>query len=164
MVIPRMSRNGLVDRIGEFGAAAGGAVAIYVAFASVALIGALVLAIDVGRLAVVRSQMQNAVDAACISAVLQLDGETNARARAEAVARNATVPTSDYGVTSGTSAITIGTGTNGIVFYTDRTLTTTTTVDADALGDARHACLAPRVAVVATRVGHAQQCDGTELL
>ena len=62
MVIPRMSLNGLVKRLGDFGAAAGGAVAIYVAFAGVALMGALVLALDVGRLAVVRSQMQNAAD------------------------------------------------------------------------------------------------------
>ncbi len=57
MVIPRSSLDGLVKRLGEFGAASGGAVAIYVAFAGVALIGALVLALDVGRLTVVRSQM-----------------------------------------------------------------------------------------------------------
>ena len=129
MVIPRMSRNGLVKRLGEFGAAAGGAVAIYVAFAGVALMGALVLALDVGRLAVVRSQMQNAADAACLSAAVQLDGRSGATTRAEAVARSATLPTSDYNVTSGGAAITIGTLTNGIVFYSDSTLTTTTTVD-----------------------------------
>ncbi len=132
MVIPRSSLDGLVKRLGEFGAAAGGAVAIYVAFAGVALMGALVLALDVGRLTVVRSQMQNAADAACLSAAIQLDGLSNATDRAEVVARNATVPTSDYNVSSGTSAITIAIGTNGIVFYTDSTLTTTTTVDASA--------------------------------
>ena len=43
------------------------------------------------------------------------------------------MPKSDYNVTSGTDAITIGTGTNGIIFYTDSTLTGTTTVDASAL-------------------------------
>ena len=108
MVILRISRAEIIERLGKFGAATGGAVAIYVAFVSVALIGALVLAIDIGRLTVVRSQMQNAVDAACLSAAIQLDGRANAIARADAVARNATVPTSDYGVTSGTDAITIG--------------------------------------------------------
>ena len=133
MVIPRRFLNGLVKRLGDFGAAAGGAVAIYVAFSGVALIGALVLALDVGRLAVVRSQMQNAADAACLSAAIQLDGQSGATTRADAVARNATAPTSDFNVTSGTNAITIGTLTNGIVFYTDTTLATTTTVDASAL-------------------------------
>ena len=133
MVVPRISRAEIIGRLGDFGAAAGGAVAIYVAFASVALIGALVLAIDVGRLTVVRSQMQNAADAACLSATIQLDGQSGATTRAEAVARNATAPSSDYNVTSGGTAITIGTGTDGIVFYTDNTLTTTTTVDASAL-------------------------------
>ena len=66
-----------------------GAVAIYVGVLLTVLMGVLVIVFDVGRLAVVRSQAQNAADAAAIAGAVHLDGEAGARARAEAVARGA---------------------------------------------------------------------------
>ena len=66
-----------------------GATAVYVALLAPLLLGTGVLAVDVGRLVVLRSQMQNAADAAAISAANQLDGEDGARDRATAVAKSA---------------------------------------------------------------------------
>lgn len=67
----------------------GGASAVYFALMTPLLLGTGVLAVDVGRLVVLRSQMQNAADAAAISAANQLDGEDGARDRATAIAKNA---------------------------------------------------------------------------
>lgn len=67
----------------------GGASAVYLALIAPLVLGTGVLAVDVGRLVVLRSQMQNAADAAAISAANQLDGEDGARARATSVANNA---------------------------------------------------------------------------
>jgi Flp pilus assembly protein TadG len=66
-----------------------GASAVYFALMAPLLLGTGVLAVDVGRLVVLRSQMQNAADAAAISAANQLDGEDGARDRATAVAKSA---------------------------------------------------------------------------
>lgn len=66
-----------------------GASAVYFALMTPLLLGTGVLAVDVGRLVVLRSQMQNAADAAAISAANQLDGEDGARDRASAVAKSA---------------------------------------------------------------------------
>lgn len=54
----------------------------------VPLIGAGAFAVDFGRLYVMRSEMQNAADAAAIAAAMELDNRPNARARAENAARN----------------------------------------------------------------------------
>ena len=65
-----------------------GAVAIYVAVTGALLVGGGVLAIDVGRMVVVRAELQNAADAAALSAALQLNGTDGARARAMLVVTN----------------------------------------------------------------------------
>jgi Flp pilus assembly protein TadG len=75
-----------------------GAVAIYTAFAGSLLIGSAVLAVDYGRMAVLRTQMQNAADAAALAAAAQLDHQANARARAEDVARSAATQTASVGL------------------------------------------------------------------
>ena len=66
-----------------------GAVAIYVAMVSLLLLGSGVLAIDYGRMTVLRTQMQNAADAAALAGAVELDGYDDARERAEQVARTA---------------------------------------------------------------------------
>ncbi|WP_235901974.1 pilus assembly protein TadG-related protein [Alcanivorax sediminis] len=51
------------------------------------LIAIAALAIDVGRLLVMRTEMQNAVDAAALAAAAELDVDDNAQSRAKAAAR-----------------------------------------------------------------------------
>jgi hypothetical protein len=67
----------------------GGGVTAYSAFFIVFAIGVGALAIDVGRMAVLRSQMQDRADAGAMAAAVQLDGRDGAQARATAVAMNA---------------------------------------------------------------------------
>lgn len=55
----------------------------------IALLGFAGLAIDVGRMLVLRSEMQNAVDAAALAAAAQLDSGADAIERAKIAARNA---------------------------------------------------------------------------
>jgi Flp pilus assembly protein TadG len=64
-----------------------GAVALYAAFSSALVLGGGVLAIDFGRLVVLRTQMQNAADSAALSAAAQLNGQPGAIARARSVAQ-----------------------------------------------------------------------------
>ena len=77
---------GLASRV--VGEDAGG-VAVYTAFFSMLAIGAGALVLDVGRLSVLRSQMQNRADAGAMAGAMQLDGRAEARARATAVAVDA---------------------------------------------------------------------------
>ncbi len=72
----------------------GGSVAVYSTFIIVLAIGLGALAIDVGRMTVLRSQMQDRADAGAMAAAVQLDGRDGAQARATAVATNATKQTS----------------------------------------------------------------------
>lgn len=65
-----------------------GAYLVLVGALMVPLIGMGALAIDLGRLYVMRSEMQNAADAAAIAAAMELNKGPNARARAENAARN----------------------------------------------------------------------------
>lgn len=67
----------------------GGGVTAYSVFFIVFAIGVGALAIDVGRMAVLRSQMQDRADAGAMAAAVQLDGRDGAQARATAVAMNA---------------------------------------------------------------------------
>ncbi len=67
----------------------GGGVTAYSAFFMVFAIGVGALAIDVGRMTVLRSQMQDRADAGAMAAAVQLDGRNGAQARATAVAMNA---------------------------------------------------------------------------
>ncbi|MFP5430478.1 MAG: pilus assembly protein TadG-related protein [Gammaproteobacteria bacterium] len=66
-----------------------GAILVMTALFIVVLIGVAALAMDVGRLVILRSQMQNAADAAALAAAAELDGKDGARERAVAAARDA---------------------------------------------------------------------------
>ncbi|HYD99098.1 MAG TPA: pilus assembly protein TadG-related protein, partial [Alphaproteobacteria bacterium] len=66
-----------------------GSVATYVALFAGLGIGAGALAVDIGRLGVLRAQMQNHVDAAAMAAARQLDARAGSRARARAAAQQA---------------------------------------------------------------------------
>jgi len=66
-----------------------GAILIMTAVLIVVLIGVAALAMDIGRLVVLRSQLQNAADAAAIAAAMELNGESDARQRAMDAAREA---------------------------------------------------------------------------
>jgi len=65
-----------------------GAYLIVASVLMVVLVGFGALALDVGRLFVLRSQMQNALDAAALAAAAELSRNVGAQARAEAAARN----------------------------------------------------------------------------
>lgn len=71
-----------------------GAVALYVALAGSLLVGSLVLAVDVGRTTILRTEMQNAADSAAVAAATQLDGSEDARSRAEGLARGTALDSS----------------------------------------------------------------------
>ena len=71
-----------------------GGVMVYSAFFIVFAIGLGALAIDVGRMTVLRSQMQDRADAGAMAAAVQLDGRVGAQTRATAVAMNAMSQTS----------------------------------------------------------------------
>ena len=77
-----------VKRVGVRRGEAGGVTA-YSAFFTVFAIGVGALALDVGRMTVLRSQMQDRADAGAMAAAVQLDGRSGAQARATAVAMNA---------------------------------------------------------------------------
>ena len=117
-----------------------GAVAIYAGFVSTLVIGAGVLAFDFGKATVLKAQMQNAADAAVMSAALQLDGQTGARARSCNVAVNALAHNST--ISDDASALTVlgGAGactspfTQGVRFYSawNTATKTGTTATSDA--------------------------------
>ena len=77
-----------VKRVGVRRGEAGGVTA-YSAFFTVFAIGVGALALDVGRMTVLRSQMQDRADAGAMAAAVQLDGRVGAQTRATAVAMNA---------------------------------------------------------------------------
>ncbi|ATX81774.1 Putative Flp pilus-assembly TadE/G-like [Mariprofundus ferrinatatus] len=64
-----------------------GAILIMTLVYSVVLIGIAALALDVGRLLLLHSEMSNAADAAALAAAAELDGKDDARARARTAAR-----------------------------------------------------------------------------
>jgi hypothetical protein len=61
---------------------------VTMAILAVVLIGVAALALDLGRVFVLRTEMQNAVDAAALAAAKELNGENGAQPRARAVARD----------------------------------------------------------------------------
>lgn len=65
-----------------------GAVLVLSAILFVVLFGFSALAVDLGRLYVLRAEMQNAADSAARAAAMELDGSTGARFRAAEVAAN----------------------------------------------------------------------------
>ena len=79
-----------------------GGVAAFVAMVALTAIGAGAVAVDFGRMTVLRSQMQDAADARAMAAAVQLDGRDGAQARAQAVAEDimfhgSTIPSDDEG-------------------------------------------------------------------
>ena len=66
-----------------------GGIAVYTAFFAMLAVGAGALVLDVGRMGVLRAQMQNRADAGAMAGAVQLDGRAGARDRAAAVAVNA---------------------------------------------------------------------------
>lgn len=64
-----------------------GSFLVIMAIMLVLLIAIGALALDLGRVFVLRNEMQNAADAAALAAAMELDGRDGARARAEAAAR-----------------------------------------------------------------------------
>lgn len=63
-----------------------GAILVMAALILVILIGIAAFALDIGRLFVLQTEMQNAVDAAVLSATVELDGEAGALDRAKTAA------------------------------------------------------------------------------
>jgi hypothetical protein len=60
-----------------------GAVAMIIALAAVVLIGFLGVVVDLGRLHVMKTELQNAADACALAAAFELDGNASALTRAE---------------------------------------------------------------------------------
>lgn len=73
-----------------------GATLVMTAIFIVVLMGVGALALDMGRLFILRTQMQNAVDAAALAAAKELDGESDAWNRAIEAARNLLSHESSY--------------------------------------------------------------------
>lgn len=116
-----------------------GAVAIYGFYVGTLIIGAAVVAVDFGRLTVLRTQMQNAADAAATAAAAQLDGAAGATARAADVARNAA--RQDSGLILGGGQIEVA----SLAFFRDEAFTA-------ALGDRDARAVRVTLAPAATAV------------
>ncbi len=69
---------------------------VIVALVLIGLISLSALALDLGRLLVLKNEMQNAVDAAVIAAARELDGSSDARAHARKAAREVLVHNSHF--------------------------------------------------------------------
>lgn len=94
-----------------------GAISIVTALTLIMLLGFVGLAVDVGRMFVVRSELQTAVDACALSAALELNGQSDAPLRAQQAglflaAQNKTNFQS-AGTTLDTNSVTFGTSLNG---------------------------------------------------
>ncbi len=66
-----------------------GGTLVYVTIVMLIALGAGALAFDIGRMAILRSEMQNRVDAGAMGGAFYLNGSTGSRTRAENIARNA---------------------------------------------------------------------------
>jgi hypothetical protein len=69
-----------------------GAILVMMAILIVVLIGIAALALDLGRLFVQRTELQNAADAAALAAAAELDGKSDAQERAKAAAKELLSP------------------------------------------------------------------------
>ena len=94
-----------------------GGVAVFGAMTALTAIGAGAIAIDVGRMAVLRSQMQNTADARAMAAAVQLDGRDGAQNRAKTVAQD--VMSAASGIPSDGSDLKVAT----VEFYSQYTPT-----------------------------------------
>ncbi len=88
-----------------------GGVAVFAGFFTVLALGAGALVLDVGRMSVLRSQMQNRADAGAMAGAAQLDGRAGAQVRATTIATAAMSQSS--AITSSASVL----GVNSIAFY-----------------------------------------------
>jgi len=80
-----------------------GAVAVYAAMFTIVAVGAGAIALDIGRMTLLRAEMQNRADAGAMAAARFLDGSDGARAMATDVATNAMTQVS--GVNSDTLTV-----------------------------------------------------------
>ena len=114
---------GLTATVYEFSRDRRGATAIFVAFAGTLALSSGILALDIGRVVVLRSQMQNAADAVALSAAAQLNSQSGAITRGTAAATNAISNSTNLSDTTGAFTI------QNITFYdsTNPTPVATTT-------------------------------------
>ncbi|MDX8406619.1 MAG: pilus assembly protein TadG-related protein [Mariprofundus sp.] len=77
-----------------------GAILIMTAVMIVVLIGIGALALDIGRLLVLNTEIHNAADSAALAAAYELDGNSGARSRAKKAARKLLTHTGHFGQTS----------------------------------------------------------------
>lgn len=105
-----------------------GAVAVLFAILAALLIGVGMLAIDIPRMAVFNTDLQNAADAAALAGAWELDGTTGAQNRAISAAVNAFTNAQKFG-SSASSSITINSA--NISFYS-----ALPTLDTDAMSTA----------------------------
>lgn len=98
----------IIERLGQDDT---GSVAAYVAGFSILVLGLGAVSVDVGRLSVVQTQMQNRADAGALAGAAQLDSQEGARARATNMAMNAS--RSDSMFTTGGSEL----GVQAVTFY-----------------------------------------------
>ena len=103
-----MLRPNIANCVKAFGQVAGcrkGGLTVYAALFATIAVSVGTIAVDFGRMTVLRSEMQNRADAAALAAAVQLDGRENAMARATDVAMNAVVEPS--GIPEGSELITV---------------------------------------------------------
>ena len=105
-----------------------GAVAVLFAILAALLIGVGMLAIDIPRMAVFNTDLQNAADAAALAGAWELDGTTGAQNRAISAAVNAFTNAQKFG-SSASSSVTINSA--NISFYS-----ALPTLDTDAMSSA----------------------------
>ncbi len=80
----------LFDRFRTFARNDSGGIAVYTAFFAILGIGAAALALDIGRMSLLRTEMQNRADAGAMAGARYLDGRDGAQGRAREVAIQAT--------------------------------------------------------------------------
>src|SRR3546814_8325661 len=82
-----------------------GGVAVYAGIFKTLALGGAALAVDFGRVAVLRTQMQDRADAGALAGATQLDGLPDSRPRAENVARTAQRQSTSMTAGDGTLAV-----------------------------------------------------------
>jgi len=96
-----------------------GSISVYAAMFAVVAVGGGALVVDYSRSAVLQNEMQNAADAAAMSAAFHLDGKNGARARATDVALNALSNAS--GIPNGSGITQLSANPASIKFYSQIT-------------------------------------------
>ncbi len=104
----------------------GGGILIYVAVFVAVASGAMAFSVDLGRMSVLRTQMQNHADASAMAGAAQLNGKSGARMRARAIAEDATAASS--GIPGDSSTLVV----EHIRFYSDYASRTEAVSDFDA--------------------------------